>query len=96
MRLSHDGILLCYMFAEPVAQEEQTFISKRVTRDHVLPGVECFSARSCEVSTSTLFIFRSLDDSNSIAAYSTAAVLATMSFLVLVCMEFFKKRSHKT
>lgn len=44
--------------------------------------------------TSTLFIFRSLDDRNYIAAYSTAAVLATMSFLVLVCMEFFRKRSH--
>lgn len=44
--------------------------------------------------TSTLFIFRSLDDRNYIAAYSTAAVLATMSFLVLICMEFFRKRSH--
>lgn len=44
--------------------------------------------------TSTLFIFRSLDDRNYIAAYSTAAVLATMSFLVLVCMEFFRKRGH--
>lgn len=44
--------------------------------------------------TSTLYIFRSLDDRNYIAAYSTAAVLATMSFLVLVCMEFFRKRSH--
>lgn len=44
--------------------------------------------------TSTLFIFRSLDDRNYVAAYSTAALLATISFVVLVCMEWFRKRSH--
>ena len=44
--------------------------------------------------TSTLFIFRSLDDRNYVAAYSTAAVLAAISFVVLVCMELFRKRSH--
>lgn len=46
--------------------------------------------------TSTLFIFRSLDDRNYVAAYSTAAVLAAISFIVLVCMELFRKRSHRT
>ena len=46
--------------------------------------------------TSTLFIFRSLDDRNYVAAYSTAAVLAAISFVVLVCMEIFRKRSHHT
>jgi sulfate/thiosulfate transport system permease protein len=46
--------------------------------------------------TSTLFIFRSLDDRNYVAAYSTAAVLAVISFVVLVCMEIFRKRSHHT
>lgn len=46
--------------------------------------------------TSTLFIFRSLDDRNYVAAYSTAAVLAVISFVVLVCMEIFRKRSHRT
>jgi sulfate transport system permease protein len=45
--------------------------------------------------TSTLFIFRSLDDRNYVAAYSTAAVLAVISFVVLVCMEIFRKRSHR-
>jgi sulfate/thiosulfate transport system permease protein len=44
--------------------------------------------------TSTLFIFRSLDDRNYVAAYSTAAVLAAISFVVLVCMELFRKRSQ--
>lgn len=46
--------------------------------------------------TSTLFIFRSLDDRNYVAAYSTAAVLATISFIVLICMELFRKRSHQS
>ena len=45
--------------------------------------------------TSTLFIFRSLDDRNYVAAYSTAALLALISFVVLVCMEIFRKRSHR-
>src|SRR5215210_7409043 len=46
--------------------------------------------------TSTLFIFRSLDDRNYVAAYSTAAVLATISFIFLICMEVFRKRSQHT
>lgn len=46
--------------------------------------------------TSTLFIFRSLDDRNYVAAYATATVLAGLSFLILFAMEFFKKRSHET
>ena len=46
--------------------------------------------------TSTLYIFRSLDDRNYTAAYTTAAVLACLSFIILVVMEFFRKRSHET
>ena len=46
--------------------------------------------------TSTLYIFRTLDDRNYTAAYSTAALLACICFAVLVVMEFFKKRSHET
>ncbi|MBI3940773.1 MAG: sulfate ABC transporter permease [Acidobacteria bacterium] len=42
--------------------------------------------------TSTLFIFRSLDDRNYVAAYATALVLAFLSFSVLILMEFFKSR----
>lgn len=44
--------------------------------------------------TSTLFIFRSLDDRNYVAAYATAALLAAISFIILIGMEFFRKRSH--
>ena len=44
--------------------------------------------------TSTLYIFRTLDDRNYTAAYSTAALLACICFVVLVVMEFFRKRSH--
>jgi sulfate/thiosulfate transport system permease protein len=44
--------------------------------------------------TSTLYIFRSLDDRNYTAAYATAAVLAFICFVILVVMEFFRKRSH--
>jgi len=46
--------------------------------------------------TSTLYIFRTLDDRNYTAAYATAAVLACICFIVLVVMELFKKRSHET
>jgi sulfate/thiosulfate transport system permease protein len=45
--------------------------------------------------TSTLYIFRSLDDRNYVAAYAMAAVLAGFSFLILFAMEFFRKRSVK-
>jgi sulfate transport system permease protein len=44
--------------------------------------------------TSTLFIFRSLDDRNEAGAYSMALLLGIISFTVLMGMEFFKKRAH--
>ena len=44
--------------------------------------------------TSTLFIFRSLDDRNYTAAYATAAVLAAISFVIMIGMEIFRKRSR--
>ncbi|HKG23478.1 MAG TPA: sulfate ABC transporter permease subunit [Blastocatellia bacterium] len=43
--------------------------------------------------TSTLFIFRSLDDRNYVGAYAMAMVLAMISFTILMLMEFFKKRA---
>ena len=45
--------------------------------------------------TSTLYIFRSLDDRNYVAAYATAAVLAALSFLILFAMEFFRRRGEE-
>ena len=45
--------------------------------------------------TSTLFIFRSLDDRNPVAAYAMAVVLAMISFSMLMLMEFFKKRTRE-
>jgi sulfate transport system permease protein len=45
--------------------------------------------------TSTLFIFRSLDDRNYVGAYSMALVLALISFSILMLMEFFKKRTEE-
>jgi sulfate transport system permease protein len=44
--------------------------------------------------TSTLYIFRALDDRNYVAAYATAVELALISLIVLIMMEFFRKRSH--
>ena len=46
--------------------------------------------------TSTLYIFRSLDDRNYVGAYATAAVLAAIPFVILLGMEFFRKRSLET
>jgi sulfate transport system permease protein len=46
--------------------------------------------------TSTLFIYRSLDDRNPVAAYAMAMVLALISFSMLMLMEFFKKRTKET
>jgi sulfate transport system permease protein len=43
--------------------------------------------------TSTLFIFRSLDDRNYVGAYGMAMVLALISFTILMMMGFFKKRT---
>jgi sulfate transport system permease protein len=45
--------------------------------------------------TSTLFIFRSLDDRNHVAAYAMAMVLALISFSMLMLMEFLRKRSRE-
>jgi sulfate transport system permease protein len=44
--------------------------------------------------TSTLFIFRSLDDRNYIGANAMAVVLAAISFLILMVIEFLKKRTE--
>ena len=44
--------------------------------------------------TSTLYIYRSLDDRNEAGAFAAALVLAAVSFTVLLAMEFFKKRAH--
>jgi len=46
--------------------------------------------------TSTLFIYRSLDDRNEVGAYAMALVLAMISFVVLLVMEYFKKYTQKT
>jgi sulfate/thiosulfate transport system permease protein len=45
--------------------------------------------------TSTLFIFRSLDDRNYVAAYAMATVLAGISFVLLFAMEYLRKRGHR-
>ena len=46
--------------------------------------------------TSTLFIFRSLDDRNYIGANAMAVVLAAISFVILMVIEFLKKRTEQT
>ena len=46
--------------------------------------------------TSTLFIFRSLDDRNYVAAYSMAVVLAGICFLILMAIEYARARAEKT
>lgn len=45
--------------------------------------------------TSTLFIFRSLDDRNEVGANAMAVALGTASFVILMAIEFFKKRTEK-
>jgi sulfate transport system permease protein len=45
--------------------------------------------------TATLFIFRSLDDRNYVGAYAMSVVLAGISFVILMLIEFFKKRTEK-
>lgn len=42
--------------------------------------------------TSTLFIFRSLENRQYVAAYSTALILALISFVVLVGLELIKRK----
>jgi sulfate transport system permease protein len=46
--------------------------------------------------TSTLFIFRSLDDRNTVGANAMAVVLAAISFVILMVIEFFKRRAEKS
>jgi len=46
--------------------------------------------------TSTLYIFRSLDDRNYVGANGMAVILAAMSFLILIVIEFIKNRSSRT
>lgn len=45
--------------------------------------------------TATLFIFRSLDDRNAVGANAMAVILAAISFLILMVIEFFKRRAEK-
>jgi sulfate transport system permease protein len=45
--------------------------------------------------TSTLYIFRSLDDRNYIGANAMAVVLAGISFVILTVIEFLKKRTDR-
>jgi sulfate transport system permease protein len=45
--------------------------------------------------TSTLYIFRSLDDRNEVGANAMAVALAAASFVILMVIEFFKKRAEK-
>jgi sulfate/thiosulfate transport system permease protein len=44
--------------------------------------------------SSTLYIFRSLDDRNEVGAYAMAMLLAIISFSILIFMEIFKKHTH--
>jgi sulfate transport system permease protein len=46
--------------------------------------------------TSTIFIFRSLDDRNYVGANAMAVLLAAFSFVILLGIEFVKKRTEKT
>lgn len=45
--------------------------------------------------TSTLFIYRSLDDRNYVGANAMAVVLAAISFVILMVIEFLKKRTER-
>ncbi len=45
--------------------------------------------------TSTLFIYRSLDDRNEVGAYAMALVLAAISFSLLLIMEYSKKHTRE-
>lgn len=45
--------------------------------------------------TATLYIFRSLDDRNYVGAYAMSVVLAAISFVILMLIEFFKKRTEQ-
>lgn len=45
--------------------------------------------------TSTLFIFRTLDERNEVAAYGMALILALLSFSLLMVMEVVKRRTRR-
>jgi sulfate/thiosulfate transport system permease protein len=45
--------------------------------------------------TATLYIYRALDERNSIGAHSIAVVLALFSFLLLLAMEFFRRKRRR-
>jgi sulfate transport system permease protein len=46
--------------------------------------------------TSTLFIYRSLEDRNLVGANAMAVALAAISFVILMAIEFLKKRTEHT
>jgi sulfate/thiosulfate transport system permease protein len=46
--------------------------------------------------TSTLYIFRSLDDRNYVGANAMAVLLAAISFVILLVIELLKKRTEQT
>jgi sulfate transport system permease protein len=46
--------------------------------------------------TSTLFIYRALDDRNEVGAYAMALVLAVISTTVLTLMEYARKRARES
>jgi sulfate transport system permease protein len=46
--------------------------------------------------TSTLFIYRSLDDRNYVGANAMAVILAAISFIILMVIEFFKRRAEES
>ncbi|HKA20931.1 MAG TPA: sulfate ABC transporter permease subunit [Blastocatellia bacterium] len=46
--------------------------------------------------TSTLYIFRSLDDRNYVGANAMAVFLAALSFGILMVIEYFKRRTEQT
>jgi sulfate transport system permease protein len=46
--------------------------------------------------TSTIFIFRSLDDRNYVGANAMAVLLAAISFIILLAIELLKKRTEQT
>lgn len=46
--------------------------------------------------TSTLFIYRSLDDRNYVGANAMAVLLAAISFVILLVIELLKKRTEQT
>jgi sulfate/thiosulfate transport system permease protein len=46
--------------------------------------------------TSTVFIFRSLDDRNYVGANAMAVLLAAISFIILLVIELLKKRTEQT